>query len=250
MDKEEAKLILANYTLVDPPKDDPLFQEALNAAERDASLMEWWIQAKKDDQRIRDGLKTYGPPPELRTALSSSMEGVAKQRSRRRTIVRYLALAASLTLAVNIYFKFIVDHSDSYSGPFVDRAFNYSFDGPRLKYFNKDTTKITDWLVSQNFDLPDELPERFLDQKGIGCRPLNWSDNKVAIICVNAGVVYHLFVTKEEDFSETQLTESIQFEERKAGWTVSKWKSQGHLFVLTAKANPDELGYMLAGYSP
>jgi len=67
---------------------------------------------------------------------------------------------------------------------------------------------------------------------------------------VNAGVVYHLFVTKEEDFSETQLTESIQFEERKAGWTVSKWKSQGHLFVLTAIANPDELGYMLSGYSP
>ena len=53
MDKEEAKLILANYTLVDPPKDDPLLHEALNAAEQDASLMDWWIQAKKDDQRIQ-----------------------------------------------------------------------------------------------------------------------------------------------------------------------------------------------------
>ncbi len=100
-----------------------------------------------------------------------------------------------------------------------------------------------------DFQLPDRLPTRFLEQEGIGCRPLDWSDNKVAIICVNAGVVYHLFVTKEADFAETRLSESIQFEERKAGWTVSKWKSQGHLFVLTAKANPEELGNMLAGYS-
>jgi len=155
-----------------------------------------------------------------------------------------------VVLAVNIYFKFIVDRSDLYEGPFVDRAFDYSFDGPRLKYFNKDTTKITDWLKAQNFELPSRLPERFLQQEGIGCRPLDWSESKVAIICVDAGLVYHLFVAKETDFSEPQLSESPQFEERQAGWTVSKWKSEGHLFVLTAKANPDDLNQMLAGYRP
>lgn len=211
--------------------------------------MEWWIRAKKGDQRFQEELKVNWPPTELRTALASSMEGVANLRNRRRTFVRYLALAASLVLAVNIYFKSIVDHGDFYEGPLVDRAFDYSLDGPRLKYFNEDVTKITDWLKAQNIELPARLPERFLQQKGIGCRPLGWSGSKVAIICVDAGVVYHLFVAKEADFSETQLLGSFQFEERQAGWTDSKWKSQGHFFVLTAKANTDDLKRMLAGYT-
>jgi len=94
-----------------------------------------------------------------------------------------------------------VDHGDFYEGPLVDRAFDYSLDGPHLKYFNEDVTKITVWLKAQNIDLPARLPERFLQQKGIGCRPLGWSGSKVAIICVDAGVVYHLFVAKEADFS-------------------------------------------------
>jgi len=104
--------------------------------------MEWWIRAKKGDQRFQEELKVNWPPTELRTALASSMEGVANLRNRRRTFVRYLALAASLVLAVNIYFKFIVDHGDFYEGPLVDRAFDYSLDGPRLKYFNEDVTKM------------------------------------------------------------------------------------------------------------
>ncbi len=250
MNKVEAKLVLANYTLGEPPADDPRFDEALELAKGDPELMAWWNRAKENDVVIKERFQSFEPPSDLRTALGASMENASKWQSRRRSITRYLALAASLVIATTIYFQFIVDRSDEYSGPLVDRAFNYSFDGPRLKYFNKDTTKITDWLGEQNFELPDQLPPKFLAQKGIGCRPLNWSDSKVAIICVDAEVVYHLFVAKGEEFENVNLSDTFEYEKRQAGWTVSKWESQGHVFVLTAKASQERLASMLAEYTP
>ncbi len=250
MDKVEAKLILANYTLGETPIDDPRFDKASRMAEADPELMDWWKRAKQNDATIQGRLLEFKPPSDLRAALNASVESDSKWRTRRHWVMRGLALAASLVVAVNVYFKYIVDRSDEYTGPLVDRAFNYSFDGPRLSYLNSDTTKITDWLEEQNFDLPDQLPPRFLAQQGIGCRPLNWSDSKVAIICVDAEVVYHLFVAREGEFEKADLSDSFEYEQRKAGWTVSKWKSQGHLFVLTAKASQDRMQSMLAEYTP
>lgn len=250
MNKAEAKLVLSNYTLGEPDKADPRFEEALEVAKANPELMAWWNRAKENDSLIRDRLQEFAPPPDLRTALQASLENVSKGQARRRLLSRCLGLAASVAIMAVVYLQFIVDRSDEYSGPLVERAFNYSFDGPRLKYFNKDTAKITDWLEQQNFELPSQLPPRFLAQKGIGCRPLNWSDSKVAIICVDAEVVYHLFIAKDEEFEEVNVSSTFDFEKRKAGWTVSKWESQGHVFVLTAKATPDQMENMLAEYKP
>ena len=250
MDKVEAKLILANYTLGERPKDDPRFDEAWLVAESDPDLMAWWERERSQDATVQEKLLQFEPPSDLKAALSASMESAAKGKAMRRTVFRYLALAASLVLAFNIYYRYGIDRSDEYTGPLVDRAFNYSFDGPWLSYFNEDTTKITDWLESQDFEVPEQLPPKFLAQTGIGCRPLNWSDSRVAIICVDAETVYHLFVARKDDFQDVELSSEIAFEPRKAGWTVSKWESGDHLFVLTAKANQDSLESMLAEYRP
>jgi hypothetical protein len=250
MDKVEAKLVLANYTLGERPVDDPRFDEAWRIAEEDSELMAWWEREREEDSAVQEKLLQFEPPSDLKAALSASLENVRKGRTFQRKVFRYIALAASLAIMLSLYVEFAIDRSDEYTGPLVERAFNYSFDGPRLSYFNKDTTKITDWLVSQNFDVPDQLPPRFLAQEGIGCRPLNWGDGQVAIICVDAEVVYHLFVARQEDFTDVELASRPEFEPRKAGWTVSKWESGGHLFVLTAKANQDRLESMLAEYNP
>lgn len=250
MNKVEAKLVLSNYTLEEVPLDNPRFGEAIELAKGDPELMAWWNRAKENDAVIKEKLQGFEPPSDLRAALRASLESASKRQSRRRLFTRYLALAASVAIVASIYFQFIVDRSDEYSGPLVERAFNYSFDGPRLKYFNKDTTKITDWLEQQDFKLPPQLPPRFLAQEGIGCRPLNWSDSKVAIICVDAEVVYHLFVAKGEEFNNVNLSDTFEYEKKKAGWTVSKWESQGHIFVLTAKASQENMESMLAEYTP
>lgn len=250
MNKGEAKLILANYTLGASPHEDPRFDEALRIAETDRELMSWWEDAKKRDREIQDRLLQFKPPSDLKAALHASLENVAKGKARRQGVMKLLALAASLALVFSLYFKFGVDRSDDYAGPLVERAFNYSFDGPRLSYFNNDTTEITDWLQAQEFELPSDLPSRFLAQKGIGCRPLNWAESKVAIICVDAEVVYHLFIARRDEFEDLDLSNSFQYEERKAGWTVSKWESGGHVFVLTAKASQASMESMLAEYVP
>jgi len=250
MNESEARLILANYTLGEPKESDPRLEEALEVANANPELMAWWKQTRENDSLIRDRLHEFEPPSDLRTALQASLENVSKGKARRRLISRCLGLAASFAIIAAVYFQFIVDRSDEYSGPLVERAFNYSFDGPRLKYFDKDTAKITDWLEQQNFELPSQLPPRFLAQKGIGCRPLNWSESRVAIICVDAEVVYHLFIAKNEEFEEVDVSSAFEYEKRKAGWTVSKWESRGHVFVLTAKASPEQMANMLAEYRP
>jgi hypothetical protein len=69
-------------------------------------------------------------------------------------------------------------------------------------------------------------------------------------MCFDADVVYHLFIARGEEFENVDLKKSFEFETRKAGWTVSKWESGGHVFVLTAKASQENLESMLAEYTP
>tara|TARA_B100000902_G_C27067175_1_gene792139 strand:- start:485 stop:670 length:186 start_codon:yes stop_codon:yes gene_type:complete len=58
----------------------------------------------------------------------------------------------------------------------------------------------------------------------------------VAMICVDAEVVYHPFVAKGEEFEEGKMLDKFEYEKRRSGWTLSKWESQGRVIVLTAKA--------------
>ena len=59
-----------------------------------------------------------------------------------------------------------------------------------------------------------------------------------------------LFVAQSEEFEDVDLSETFEYEKRKAGWTVSKWESQGHVFILTAKASQEKMESMLAEYTP
>ena len=52
MNEVEAKLVLSNYTLGEPPVDDSRFDEALKVAEADPELMAWWNRAKENDAVI------------------------------------------------------------------------------------------------------------------------------------------------------------------------------------------------------
>lgn len=251
MDNAEAKLILSSYTLGHQPEGDAKFDAAKQLAEQDAQLMEWWLDQQRHDRQIRAKLGEFDPPSDLRASLAASLAHQQQTRSTRRRWIQALSLAACLLLGFLVYDRFIIDRSDEYEGPLVDRAFRYSSDGPRLTYFNNDTQKITEWLVEQGVDLPNALPPKFLDQDGIGCRPLKWSEERVAIICVDAETVYHLFVAQAHEFPEFDAPDDeIAFEDRPNGWTVSRWKSNGYLFILTGQAPKQNLSAMLASYQP
>ncbi len=250
MDENEAKLILASYTLDNTPDDDSKFEQAIELAAANPELMSWWTRNQVEDQAIRDCLAHAPTPSDLRTSLLASLENATLPLWKRRSFAQGVAAAACLALSCIIYFQFIRDVSDGYTGPLADRAFNYSYDGPRLSYFNHNTSKLVDWLREQEFAVPENLPPALLEQEGIGCRPLNWSSNRVAIMCFNAETVYHLFIARSEDFLEFVADQGIDYQKRKKGWTVSKWKSDDYLFVLTAKSNPNQMSRYLASYTP
>lgn len=250
MDKEEAKLILANGTLENASQSDPKFEEALRMAEQDTELKTWWESTRSTDLFLQEKLNQAHVPSDLKSSLYASLEGARNKRNSRKRLYRYFALAASLILAVHVYFQYIVDYSDDYTGPLADRSFNYSFDGPRLSYLNKDTRMLTEWLEDQDFELPANLPPKLLALNGIGCRPLNWSKERVALMCFKADTVYHLFIGFKEDFEDFNATPEVAFEPRKKGWTVSKWTANDYVFVLTAQATQDDMASMLAEYNP
>ncbi|MCH6257404.1 hypothetical protein MLD52_12665 [Puniceicoccaceae bacterium K14] len=254
MDIEETKIILANYTLNTDSKDE-IFQEALTVAKANPELMQWWTEAKAFDTEAKKSMDQIPVPGDLAVSLKASIGALESSKPKqKRTLAfwvsRCSAIAACLLLSFLVYDKLIVDRSDEYEGPLLDRAFQYSYDGPRLSYFNKDTEKLRNWLVDNEFDLPDALPPKLLEQKGIGCRPLNWSEDRVALMCFDAHTVYHLFMTKEGQFEGVDATPEIAYQSQKKGWTLSKWKSNGYVFVLSAKADEQQMGAMLAGYTP
>lgn len=254
MDIDEAKLVLANYTL-DSQSADPIYREALALAVENPDLMRWWTQSKAFDANASESMNQVPVPKDLAVSLKASIGALESAKPKRKRslaswVNRFAAVAAVLLLSVIVYDKFIIDRSDEYEGPLVERAYQYSYDGPRLSYFNKDTQKLKTWLIDNEFDLPEVLPPELLRQEGIGCRPLNWSEERVALMCFDADSIYHLFMARESEFEDVEASAEIAYQDRGNGWTVSKWKNNGFVFVLSAKVDQRQMGAMLAGYNP
>ncbi|MDQ8205378.1 hypothetical protein [Pelagicoccus sp. SDUM812003] len=247
MDSQKAKLILSNYTLGPEPNEDETFDAARRFAAQDPELASWWERQKQEDRAIQEKLDASAPPADLRAALHATIEYQQSAKRRRFVLLRnWISLAAAFVLGIGIYYQYGIDRSDDYSGTLTQMAYQYSVDGPRLKYFDKDTQNLRQWLTSNGFDLPEQLPPKLLDQEGIGCRPLDWSTQRVALMCFNAETVYHLFIGQEGDFPEFDASSEIEYASYDDGWTISKWKDQEHLFVLTAKAPPEQMSNYLA----
>lgn len=250
MDKQDAKLILSNYTLGNEPLDDERFEAAKAMTAADPDLAAWWKAQKAEDQLIRERLARSTVPEDLRSALH---ETLLHQRAKGPILRRFrswVAIAASLALVSYLAIVFGIDRSDDYQGPLQNRAYNYSVDGPRLKYFDRDPQNLKTWLTQNGFDLPLQLPPKLLELEGIGCRPLNWSEQRVALMCFNADTVYHLFIGRGQDFPEFSASEEIGYTSYENGWTLSKWRDGEHIFVLSAKATANEMAGFLASYDP
>lgn len=250
MDKHEAKLILSSYTLENEPANDARFNQAAKLAESDTELSEWWEEHKQGDALLRGKLAETTVPHDLRAALNESLHGQRQRRATFRQLRNYFAIAASFVLAGYVYFQYGIDRSDDYSGPLAQRAYDYSSDGPRLSYFNKDTQKIRNWLGESGIELPNNLPPKLLELEGIGCRPLNWSEERVAIMCFNADTVYHLFVGHQDEFESFDASKEIGYDQYSNGWAISKWKNDDYVFVLTAKTSTSNMASFLASYTP
>lgn len=250
MDKQEAKFILSSYTLDNEPSNDERYIAARGLAESDAELADWWKTQKQADQAISKSLRSFAVPPDLQSALRLTIADKERKRLRFASARKWFSIAAAFMFCSYLFFEYGIDRSDDYEGPLAQRALDYAVDGPRLSYFNRDTTKLKTWLTDNGFDLPSQLPPKLLALEGVGCRPLNWSDEGVALMCFNADTVYHLFVGKEKDFPAFEASENIGYAQQGNGWTVSKWKDQDYLLVLTAKATVDEMSQFLANYAP
>lgn len=250
MDKQEAKLILSSYTLGNEPEKDPKFESAKALAANDSELEEWWESQKVSDQTLAHAFRETDVPNDLRSALQATTEANTRRHAIFVQFRRWASIAAALMICSYIYFEYGIDRSDDYQGPLVQRAFDYSVDGPRLTYFNRDTSSLRDWLTSNGFPVPKQLPPKLLELEGIGCRPLKWSEERVALMCFNAETVYHLFIGMEKDFPEFNASEEIGYDQYADGWTVSKWKDDDYLFVLTAKADQNQMQGYLASYDP
>lgn len=250
MDKQEAKLILSSHTLGNEPTNDDRFTAAQELAYQDEELATWWESQKQADQALSSSLRSFEVPSDLHSALKMTMADKERKRLRFAKARKWFSIAAAFMLCSYLFFEYGIDRSDDYTGPLANRAFDYSVDGPRLSYFDRDTSKLQTWLTDNGFQLPAQLPPKLLALEGIGCRPLDWSEEKVALMCFNADTVYHLFIGIEDDFPAFEASENIGYAKQDNGWTVSKWKDQDYLFVLTAKATVDEMSQFLASYTP
>lgn len=245
MNSNEAKLLLESYTLGAPPTDDPRAAQALALAASDPQLRAWWEARQAEDRALQRRLHAAPVPDDLRAALAESAQFQRRKQARASRLMSLLALAACAVLAMYFYFQYGIDRSDDYAGPLPSMAYAYSVDGPRLTYFDSDAMKLRDWLADNGFALPEQLPPKLLEQEGIGCRPLDWSPGRVALMCFDAEVVYHLFIGYKRDFPAF-AAEEIEIRQGSDGWTVSEWQDGKHVFVLTAKTPEPNVRRMLA----
>jgi len=99
MNPEQAKFILSSGRRDERHAADPLFAEALRAAERDPALAAWFERSCAHDREIAAKLATIEPPAGLREAI---LAGGRASATRRKTRFLRATLAAAAALAVGI----------------------------------------------------------------------------------------------------------------------------------------------------
>ncbi len=253
MNNEEAKFILRAGRPDGRDSSDPLFQEAVAAADRDPGLARWWARERDFDRAVAARLEGIAPPRDLRDAI---LIGARASRPRRlwwRSPMAFAAAAAVVAaVAIPVVFREPGAGPATVAAPAIASGADlarYAManvrDGPHGHPTDPGASAIEAALATSSgtvrvgFDLSAETFRR------AGCQHFDFGGHDVYEVCFRRdGAWFHLFVTRRPDGPVLAGPAGPEFFEGE-GVASAAWADDEHFYSLVTRAGAAALHPMI-----
>ncbi len=234
MDNNTAKLILGVYRASGDDAQDPFFKDALQHAENDPFLRQWFSEQLRQDGELAGALRNVPVPNDGKAAVLAIMG--TRPRPRRRWWP--MALAACFA-----FFLVLANRFKSHSGPSIDLpenatladlAANLAEHHASIGLMSPDRLRLEEWITAHGGPRPEHLPPGLATMAVIGCQTWETSRGKVSLLCFvnDRKQSVHLYVFDHVPEGSTLPPMSQPRFERTGQWSMALWQDGGHSYVL------------------
>jgi len=230
MNQHEAKFLLRAFRPDGQDARDPVFAEALAAAENDPRLKAWLEREELFDQAMRGKLREVQPPPGLREAILAGSR-VSRRRPTWWKNPAWLALAAAIaiTLTVTLRFRSVTPSAREFTEfALQDLATTEGQHRGRTP----DVAQLQTRLASSSRPLPGQTQLSADELRRMGCRAVTFAGHEVFEFCFQRnGTTYHLYAMRTDELSEATLNAKA-FLTSQGILNAATWKEAGLAIAL------------------
>ena len=237
MDSRQAKEILMRYRSETTEGADPEFAQALEQARRDPELGRWFAEHRAFQTAIREGFKQLHVPADLKDRILAEYRPAAIVVRWWRPAFPALAAAAAIALLIGLVF-FRSQPEDKSFASFQNRVVRTAQRGYVMDITTSNLTEIRQYLAAREALADYVLPAPLEKLPGEGCAVLRWRNNKVSMICFDAGQRndLYLFVAGRSDLPDAPSGVEPQFT-RIGKLTAASWSAGDKTYVLAGRGD-------------
>src|SRR3954452_16460032 len=229
MTKEEAKKMLTAYRPGDQDRLASDFAEALQEAERNAELAEWFAEQREFDRAVAAQLKSVPVPYGLKTRILANVTPRAATKSRWIAPLTMAAAALFFVAQLISIWRGSAQHSASLSD-YKQEMMSFVKLEPPLEMQSLEMGPIKQWIAEHKAPLAD-IPPGIAAVETMGCRILDFRGYPVTLICFCHGqTVAHLLMVDRGAFPGLKPISSPVVSER-GDWTTATWADQHYAYM-------------------
>ena len=243
MNNAEAKFILQGYRPDGADAADATFCAAVEQAQADPALGEWFAKQQAFDAAVSAKLAEVAPPADLRAAILAGGRVSAASTPRRNGWNQPVWLAAAAGVAV--MFAAGVALWPKQAAAFGD----FALADARLSALHgghgHENNELQAILNDPATKLGQKLPINFANLHETGCRTITFKGHDVLELCFKRnGVWFHAYIARASDFPRVALNSTPTFEDR-GSTALASWADAEHVIVVVSKTGRKNLEALL-----
>ena len=239
MNHHEAKFILRARRPGRQDAQDPVFADALAAAEKDPALKGWLENEMAFDRAMSAKLGEIQPPPGLKEAILAGARATHRPRAWWKNPI-WIGLAAAIAITSVAVVRFAPSRPSA--GDFSEFALHElatthdSHNGHR-----GDLSALQARLSTAAQPLPGNIKLNADELHRLGCRTVSFNGREVFEICFQReGNWYHLYASRVENFSRG-TADARSLMKTEGHYTTTAWEDGQFAYALVTYDGVDAL---------
>lgn len=243
MNNAEAKFILQGYRPNGADAGDATFCAALEQAQKDPALGQWFARQQAFDAAVSAKLAQVPVPADLRAAILAGGSVTTAGAPQRAWWNRpaWMAVAAGVTVLLAAGVALWPKQAATFSDFALADAKLSAIHGGHGHENNELQAVLNDPATK----LGQKLPISFANLHETGCRTINFKGRDVLELCFKRnGVWFHAYIARAADFPRMVLGSSPTLEDR-GSTAIAAWTDDAHVIVVVSKTGRKNLEALL-----
>jgi hypothetical protein len=245
MTREQAKEYLSAPRAATKDTTDPMLRAALELAEKDTELRDWFARQREFDDILIEKLASIPPPEGLKESILHSLNAGSRPI---RWKGGWLALAATILLAallLNHQIDFFRGSSRSFRQFSSDAlAVVSTKPAPQLDLETPSLQTAEAYIDARSAPRLTQFPPKLQVMPTAGCRVFLWQKHPVSLTCFHlpSGKLLHLVVIQADAVGNSNMPTGLYAAD---GWHLMFQKRNGLIVMWASQAPMDELKQMI-----